>query len=430
MEELLLLDKLRRQYDQTPYPKVAIESVHDRNSLWLHSFTTPYYHRHRRLPPSGAPLRILDAGCGSGFTSLALAQANPGAQLVCLDLSAASLAVACERLAFHGFTDVEFHDLPLEQVGELGRHFDLINCDEVLYLLPDPGVGLAALAGVLAPDGILRANLHSAYARAPVFRAQRVFQMMGLTNGTPGEAEMELVRSTMDALNNSTHLKIDTWVPCIHLHDDLEWYQLNYLLAGDKGYTVPEVFALLAGANLEFISMVLWPTWDVRCLFRDPDRLPPLFAERLADKSPIERLHLYELIHSPHRLIDFWCAHPAQQPAAAKPPALEHNLRLHLHPQLRTDSLRERLEQALGEGKPFELQQHIRFPFGEPLPDAQMAGCLLPLWDGPMELERFERQWLEFAHATGQPEPVARPGAARRFAAAAEGLLYLLFEFT
>ncbi|AGY56426.1 class I SAM-dependent methyltransferase [Gloeobacter kilaueensis] len=419
------LEALLRQYDCNPYPSVALGQGHDLNSLWLHSFSTGFYRRHRRLPPA-RQLRILDAGCGSGYTTLALAQANPGARITGIDLSPRSVEVARERLAHHGFSDANFHALPIERAGELGETFDFINCDEVLYLLPDPAAALAALGSVLAPDGLIRTNLHSAFARAAVFRAQKLFQIMGLVSPTPGLEEMAQARETMDALNNSTHLKLDTWIPCIHLHEDLEWYQMNYLLQGDRGFTIPQTFRLVEGAGLAFISMTLWPAWDVTVLFQDPDELPPLFARGLAERSLEERLHLYELIHSPHRLIDFWCGHPRIEADWSGSPVWE-NGRIHLHPSLRSEKLRTALVSAPAE-QPFELQHHIHYPYGEALPTPAMAGALLPLWDGPLSIAQFEQHWAGFARTHGHPEATAAPEVARQYLSAAERLLYLLFE--
>ncbi len=418
------LEQLRQQYNEAPYPRVPLEQSYgdDLDALYLHSFVTPYYLVNRR-PPDGQ-LTILDAGCGSGLTTLALAQANPGASIVAIDISEQSVAIARERLAHHGFSEVEFHAMPLEALPELGRVFDYINCDEVLYILPDPVVGLRALRAVLATQGILRANLHSAIARAAVFRAQQVFKIMGVLGSAPaGLAEIALVRGMMDALNHNTHLKTETWIPCIHLHDDIEWYQMNYLLPADKGYTVPELFEMLAAADLGFISMLLWPTWEVKYLFQDPQHLPPLFGS-LERTGPLERLHLYELIHGCHRLIDFWCGSAGSaslSPDDWTPIDFEQAI-FRLHPRLQHPRLKAALTEAK-ETEPFHLQQHIRYPFGEALPPVA-AGCLLALWDGPCSFAQLVQSGLgsDCADIEGVADNL------RRFLSEAERLVYVLVE--
>lgn len=67
------------------------------------------------------------------------------------------------------------------------------------------------MKSVLAPDGIIRTNIHSSNGRAGVFRAQAAFKTMGLMNGSPGELEIEIVRETMEALRDEIGIKAAGW---------------------------------------------------------------------------------------------------------------------------------------------------------------------------------------------------------------------------
>ena len=100
----------------------------------------------------------------------------------------------------------------------------------------------------MTPDGIIRTNLHSANGRAGVFRAQAAFKAMGLMDGTPGELEIEIVRETMEALEDGVGLRHLTWNS--DRAKDEGWIMVNYLLVGDKGCSIPEVFAMLRGAPI------------------------------------------------------------------------------------------------------------------------------------------------------------------------------------
>ncbi|MEB3293288.1 MAG: methyltransferase domain-containing protein, partial [Synechococcales bacterium] len=156
------LEKLRQHFNQAPYPRIPLETVPtEPYILYLHNLTTAYYRCHQKVvTPQGKV--ILDAGCGTGYKSLALAKSNPGAKIIGVDLSEDSVELAKQRLAFHKVENVEFYAIALEELPTLGMTFDYINCDEVLYLIPDPIAGLNALRSVLKPEGILRANFHSA----------------------------------------------------------------------------------------------------------------------------------------------------------------------------------------------------------------------------------------------------------------------------
>ena len=142
---------------------------------------------------------------------------------------------------------------------------------------------------------------------------------------------------------------------------------VNYLLQGDKGYTITEMFSALRTAELEFISMVNWWQWNLMELFKEKEleNLPVFLAMSLPETTVEERLHLYELLHPVHRLLDFWCGHPNQGQSFV--PVAEWTLsdwqeaQVHLQPQLRTPELKEQLMRCIAQLKPFEISQQLRF---------------------------------------------------------------------
>lgn len=396
-------DKIRQQFDYGPYPRIPLDTSPkgDYNDLFRHSLVTAAYLRHRRVVDTHDKV-ILDAGCGSGYKALVLALANPGAKIVGIDLSEKSVELARQRLQFHGVENAEFYPLKLEQVGELGLEFDYINCDEVLYLLPDPAAGLRAMKSVLKPDGILRTNLHSLYQRFLFYRAQTLFQFLGLLDTPPGDLEETVVIETMNALKNDVRLKAETWMgrnlEQITPDKMKEYLGANFLLIGDTGYTIPQLFALLEQVDLEFVSMVEWRHWDVTELFQDPDNLPAFWGMSLATASIQERLHVFELLHPVNRLLDFWCAHPgpAGVPVDDWSDAEWQTAVVHLHPQLRTADLKDDLIRCIQTAKPFEISRFVTLPTLAPvLLEASVAACLLPLWDGPQPIQALAERYRQ-----------------------------------
>ncbi|HIK27434.1 MAG: class I SAM-dependent methyltransferase [Oscillatoriaceae bacterium SKW80] len=382
-----LIKKIREQFDSAPYPRIPLEKSpkEDYNFLFIHNLLTPYYLRNQKVINTEGKI-ILDAGCGSGYKSLALAIANPGAKIIGIDISEESAKLAKHRLEYHGFENHEFYyPISIEEIPSLGLEFDYINCDEVLYLLPEPTKGLQAMKSVLKPDGIIRANLHSSLQRTYFYRAQEIFKMMGLMDENPRELEIELARQVMVALKDGVLLKARTFVP--DKANDEEWMLMNYLFQGDKGYTIPEMFAALKAADLEFISMVNWRQWELMELFANPEDLPAFLEISLPEISIEERLHLFELIHPINRLLDFWCGHPNQGETYV--PVGEWELsdwqraRVHLHPQLRTPQVKEKLIECIHKHKPFEISAYISLPTTVPITiDSSRAAYLLPLWEG------------------------------------------------
>lgn len=396
-----LLEKIRQQFDFGPYPRIPIDKSpkDDTNLLFIHNLVTPYYLRNQKVINTENKV-ILDAGCGTGYKSLTLAQANPGAKIVGIDISEESVKLAHDRLKHHGFENAEFHVLSIYDLPDLGLEFDYINCDEILYLLPNISVGLAAMKSVLKLKGIIRSNLHSSLQRFSYFRVQEIFKIMGLMDNNPEEMEIELALETMRALKDGVDLKAKTWNPRYEGEDGKEGVLMNYLFQGDKGYTITELFTALRAADLEFISMVNWRHWDLTDLFQEPDNLPAFWGMSLPEVSTEEQLHLYELLHPVHRLLDFWCAHPGQADSFTPVDQLESSdwqvAQVHLHPQLRTSQVKEDLIKCITEQKPFEISRYITVFAQAPVEiDGSIATCLLPLWDGTQPVTSLVERWLQ-----------------------------------
>jgi len=392
-----LREKIRQHFNQIPYPNNPVEASpkKDLNLLYVYNLITPFYIRNQTVIDTKGKV-ILDAGCGSGYTSLALAEANPEAKIVGIDLSEESVKLANQRLQYHGFDNAEFYPLSIEDIPKLGLEFDYINCDETLYLLPDPILGLQLMQSVLKPDGIIHTNLHSYRQRFYFYQAQELFRMMGLLDA-PQEFEAELVRETMRALNDDVILKQKTWDKSFDNEPNLAL--TNHLLPGDKGYSIKEMFAALKTADLEFISMVEWRHWELMDLFKNRDDLPMFIAMSLPELSVEEQLHLVELLHPTQRLLDFWCGHPNDNKAFV--PIYQWTLtdwqsaKVHLHPQLRTPQIKENLINCIAQRQSWSIGSYINLPIKVPVEvDSAIAACLLTLWDAPQPFTSLVDRWL------------------------------------
>ncbi|MEN9230025.1 MAG: class I SAM-dependent methyltransferase [Thermostichus sp. DG02_5_bins_236] len=338
-------------YEALPYPNVPLSQT-ARNALpemFKMSYTTAQYVRtHAVIEPEGKVL--LNAGCGSGWETLMMAEANPGAKIVAFDLSPASVKLTEERLRYHGFTNTEFYVLNLLELDRLGIQFDFMSLNDVLYLLEDPTEGLRAMRRVLKPEGIIRANLHHRYQRQVFFRMQAAFQMIGQFNVAPATGAKH-VREFMGSLQEEV-AKAVLWNPANYTEDAA--ILNNYLLSNDKGFTIPDLFRMLQEAGLGFLSLVDMPDWSVESLFKE---VPEFVRRKLEAMSPMERLHLYELLRPAHRLIDFWVDHAGS--SLVFPWSDEDWLQgsVQFNPIL-LDSPRfhQEYNQALKDNRPYEMQ--------------------------------------------------------------------------
>jgi 2-polyprenyl-6-hydroxyphenyl methylase/3-demethylubiquinone-9 3-methyltransferase len=94
--------------------------------------------------------RALDVGCGAGLLTEPLARL--GAQVTGLDAAPENIAAAKAHAEGQALA-IDYRATPVEQLAESG--FDLVTSMEVIEHVADPAAFVAALAGKLAPYGLL-----------------------------------------------------------------------------------------------------------------------------------------------------------------------------------------------------------------------------------------------------------------------------------
>jgi SAM-dependent methyltransferase len=106
----------------------------------------------------GRPLRLLDAGCGDGLLSLALARRHPDWTLIGVDLREDMLAGARARAEGRGLANVSFEAADLLRPLPVGG-FDAVIALECLSEIPDDEAALRTLGRALRPGGLLAAQV-------------------------------------------------------------------------------------------------------------------------------------------------------------------------------------------------------------------------------------------------------------------------------
>ena len=99
---------------------------------------------------AGRPLRLLDAGCGTGANLAHVRSGSRGPGFVCgVDLSPDALRY-CRRRGLSALARGSVTSLPFADGA-----FDLVTCHDVLYTVPDDVEAIGELARVLSPGGLL-----------------------------------------------------------------------------------------------------------------------------------------------------------------------------------------------------------------------------------------------------------------------------------
>jgi ubiquinone/menaquinone biosynthesis C-methylase UbiE len=97
--------------------------------------------------------RVADVGCGVGNSTIALAKAYPIAQVIGIDLDAASVAEARRRARAAGVEDrVSFEQRDAAD-PELVGQFDLVTAFETIHDMADPVGALRAIRGLVHEHG-------------------------------------------------------------------------------------------------------------------------------------------------------------------------------------------------------------------------------------------------------------------------------------
>ena len=98
---------------------------------------------------------VLEAGCGTGAQTVALARSSPGARIAAVDRSAASLSEARQRVATAGLGNVTFHQADLLALPFPPGSFDHAFVCFVLEHLQDPAAVLLALRRAIRRGGTI-----------------------------------------------------------------------------------------------------------------------------------------------------------------------------------------------------------------------------------------------------------------------------------
>ena len=308
---------VRSQYEQYPYPprdpREEAQRLVETQGDFLDVVNHHCFGGRQRY---GAEFRALAAGCGTGDAAVFLAEQlrETGGEVVALDFSEASLAVARARAEARGLRNLRFVRAPLQELPSLGLGaFDFINCTGVLHHLADPEAGLRALAGSLREGGAMHLMLYAALGRAPIYAMQALLRTLAGPALGPAE-RVRRARRVIDELPPDNPFKRDF---ATKGHDILHFGDAGLfdllLHAQDRAYTVPQVYELLERAGLHLVTFAGGArAYDPAAYLQDP-----VLLGELAGRPARERHAVGELLAGNLSTHAFYAA--ARLPAALSP---------------------------------------------------------------------------------------------------------------
>lgn len=288
-----MTDPVRQQYELLPYP--ARDPREEAQRLIEGSPSHLLELNHYLFAGArdfSAPFRALVAGGGTGDGLIMLAQhlsdRNCPAEVVYLDLSAASRAIAEQRAAVRGLANLRFVTGSLLDLPRLGLgSFDYIDCCGVLHHLADPAAGLAALVSVLAPGGGMGVMVYGALGRTGVYPVQAMLRTLAAHAPAPARtasAQLETARHLLKQLPATNWLRRN---PAIGDHlagGDAGLHDL-LLHAQDRAYSVAELAELVAGAGLEIAAFIEPWRYDPASYLNDAGLLRKVAALTVVERA-------------------------------------------------------------------------------------------------------------------------------------------------
>ncbi|HTS39642.1 MAG TPA: class I SAM-dependent methyltransferase [Xanthobacteraceae bacterium] len=250
--------EVQEHYEQNPYPrwvKLPLQARSMPVDDWFRVFMPFSGYRASNV---SAP-EVLIAGCGTGHHSILFAQSYPGAKVLAVDLSMASLCYAKEKSQAMGLNNIEYVQGDILELGTLNRSFDIISSGGVLHHLEEPEKGWRTLLSLLRPDGCMQIGLYSEFARRHLVITRDWLAARGY-GATP--ADIRRARQDIAAAHEPALTDILHWSDFYSISEcrDLLFHQ------HERRFTIPQIQKFLDEVGFKFLGFSIRD--DIRNQFR------------------------------------------------------------------------------------------------------------------------------------------------------------------
>lgn len=311
------LKEVREHYENYPYPVTNPDDEFTRLYMpILEAFDRMNYYCYEGRMNFRKGFRALVAGGGTGDAVNALAEQlrDTDGEVVYIDMSEASMAIAQQRARNRGLTNITWIRDSLLNLEKLDvGTFDYINSSGVLHHLADPDEGLRILASLLKEYGAMGLMLYAPYGRTAVYQMQDLLRMVN-----KDEPDMHQRVANAKAILN--HLPTTNWFPQSppemlgEVQTDIGIYDL-LLHAQDRAYSIPQLYGFIEKQGL--ILQHLLPEhpkfgqrlYDALFYLKDPHLEAKMRALPLREQQAIAELlhghifkHTFYVVNSPRTL--------------------------------------------------------------------------------------------------------------------------------
>ncbi len=278
-------------YNRFPYPPDQLKEGPPPGSNWRWSVDAVYAACTGSIAPvvdPMEPIRILDAGCGTGVSTDYLAHLNPGVEILAVDISSGALEVAQERVRMSGgdeLANITFKNQSLLEIQNEGT-FNYINSVGVLHHLNDPLEGIKSLESLLRYGGILHLFLYSEGGRWAIQRVKKALSLLGIDSE---EDNIKLARRLLSELPLDNDIRMN-----YEKHWELECssdvgFADTYFHPHEANYSFKKLMNLIDSTSLEFIDFSNPRIWDLERFLK---------GDILLKAKSMNRIKQYELVET------------------------------------------------------------------------------------------------------------------------------------
>ena len=286
---------VQSQYEENPYPRwITLPDTEPCNFTAYIKQKFPSFD-----PPDflADDIEVLVAGCGTGQHPISVALLYNNAHVTAVDLSRASLAYASRMAVSLGVNNIEFYQGDILGLAKLDRQLPVIECSGVLHHMRDPDAGLAVLADLLQPGGIMKLGLYSELARYWVVAARKRIAELGL------KPTAENIRAFRRAVLTGRELSGSNLAGFGDLYDLDSCRDLIFHVQEHR-FTIPLLKDFLERQSLRFIGFFFPKAEQVE---RFAKMFPnPAAATDLDCWQQFEEAHPYSFVS----MYQFWCQKP------------------------------------------------------------------------------------------------------------------------
>ena len=216
-DEALTL-RVRSFYEENPFP--SYEGLEEFGDLVSKGSENPF--SRRLLDAIGHSKLILECGCGTGQLSHYLQLNNN--QVLGIDMSLSSLALALEHKQRNQLTRASFAQMNIFELAIKDNSFDVVISHGVLHHTADARRAFANIVRKVKPGGIVMVGLYNRYARVATWVRSKLIKVFGHNIDLVARRRIHDPRKREIWIKDQYFNPHETW----HSIDEvLEWFREN-----------------------------------------------------------------------------------------------------------------------------------------------------------------------------------------------------------